>query len=206
MSEPELDVSSESDSDILSSPSSEWQDSLSGTLQDTPSTEVDFELKPLQKKAVQPTFERMDSGSSTDDPEGVRIFVDDVTDDPFSPEDSEVDSGDEDFKSSPESVPAELIAHQEVAVPSFDEKVCHYIAAEEPEPEEVESRNITSSPPAVAFCPRTALQLPVVHKLSATKTVESVAQIEHVEDVDAPSQAVEEDSTAPVPVVVVTRD
>ncbi len=159
ISEADLDVSSESDSDFPSSPGSEWHDSLSGRLQDTPSTEVDFELKPLQKKVIERTFERVHS-SSTDESEDVRIFVDDPTDGTFTPEGSEVDSGDEDFKSSPETAPTELIAHQEV-----DEKVVHYISAEEPE--EVESKDVTASPPVVvAFCSRTALQLPVVRKVT----------------------------------------
>jgi len=174
ISEADLDVSSESDSDFPSSPGSEWHDSLSGRLQDTPSTEIDFDLKPLQKKVIERTFQRVHS-SSTDESEDVRIFVDDPTDGTFTPEGSEVDSGDEDFKSSPETAPTELIAHQQV-----DEKVVHYISAEEPE--EVESKDVTASSPVVVFCSRTALQLPVVRK-DTVEVEEPKADIEHVEDI-----------------------
>jgi len=216
ISEPELDISSDSESDFPISPGSESQDSLSGHLQDqdTPATELDFELKPLHEKVTEAPFERVPSNSSTDEAEGERIFVDDSTDGVFSPEDSEVDSGDEDFKSSPESVPAVLIAHQEYSAAALDEKVVHYISAEVPEVDE--SKDATASTPVVAFCPRTALQLPLVKKVLAATTIEVAhpkADIEHVEDVLAAqpgafagSQVVEDGSVVSVPAVVVTAN
>ncbi len=89
----------------------------------------------------------------------------------------------------------------------------HYISAEEPE--EVESKDVTASPPVVvAFCSRTALQLPVVRKVTV-EAEEPKADIEHVEDILAEqpgpvpnSQVVDEEleSAVSVPAVVVTRE